>query len=168
MKRFFSLAAVLLICQTPYQQYNEQIRRLQASFISNFPAYVSWPFHPKNQLFVGLIGSNPLSGAGRAYLRTHGYGGIQFVLEQADVQNLDRYQMLYIEGIDKKQVKAILKKIAKKPILTIGIEPDFLEMGGIVNFRIQGDAVNFFVSFANGEKAGLKINPYLAKYGQTL
>ena len=145
------------------------LQRLQASLISDFPAYVSWPGRQRNRLSVGLIGPNPLGKAGRQYLQSHGYAGVQFVLQKLDppYDKLDQYDMLYIEGVDSKVAKQVLKSVSKKPELTIGKESGFLEMGGIVNFTVRPNGVvTFKVSKANGKKAGLKIDDGLVTLGE--
>lgn len=142
------------------------LQRLQASFIVNFPAYVSWPGRQKKPTVIGLIGPNPLGKTGRQYLRDQGFTLYKI---EPPYNKLGQYDMLYIEGTSQKVTKQILKSVSAKPVLTMGREPGFLEMGGIVNFTVPPNgAITFKVSKANSKKAGLKIDPALVIYGQTL
>ena len=167
MRRYALLLMMMAVTGVGAQAPLPSIQRLQASLISNFPAYVVWP-SDSQQIRVGIIGPNPLGEAGTRYLEGHGYAGKSFVVQKASRSDLKNYQILIIGDVDKKQIKQILKTVSKDPVLTIGQNSDFLKMGGIINFHIQGNAVNFSVSTANAKQARIEIDPRLITYGKTL
>jgi hypothetical protein len=161
------LACLLMASQAG--QLRGQIDRLEASFIANFPAYVQWPndIMAGSTLRIGLVGPDPLGPAGRQYLKGRFWGSYRYVIEQTN-NNFDSYQILVIQGLSKKETEKILKSLKRKPVLTVGQMPGFLQMGGVVNFKIHGKAVTFEVSESNGNAAGLNIDPRLATYGATM
>lgn len=171
------LVSCSLFGYTPTQMLDFQVQRLAASFITNFPAYVSWPpevfaGHP-TKLYIGLIGEQPLGTAGQQYLAGRGWGGKQYVLEQLQPgayskEDLKRYQMLIFGNLEEKELKDLLKLVAKEPVLTVGETPGFIEDGGIIELHIEGPAVTWTVSKARATKAGLVIDQRLVTYGQSM
>ena len=171
------LVSCSLFGYTPTQELDFQVQRLAASFISNFPAYVTWPpivfaGHP-SELYIGFIGEDPLGSAGRQYLVGRGWGGKQYVLEMLHPgaysrEDLKRYQMLIFGNLTEKELKALLKLVANEPVLTIGETPGFIENGGIVELHIQGTAVTWTVSMAHARRAGLVIDQRLVTYGMSM
>lgn len=166
-----------VVAYTPTQELDFQVQRLAASFITNFPAYVSWPptvfaGHP-TKLYIGLIGENPLGNAGRQYLAGRGWGGKQYVLEKLQPgeysrSDLKRYQMLIFGDLTEKELKDLLKLVAKEPVLTIGETPGFIENGGIIELHIDGIAVTWTVSMAHAHRADLVIDQRLVTYGKSM
>ena len=148
-----------------------------AGFLSEFPAYVTWPKevfqdHPET-LYIGFIGENPLGTAGRNYLEGRFYIEKNYVIdllkeEDLNPDTLSKYQILYFGNLEADELKKLLKMVADKPILTVGETPNFLLSGGIVQFNVKGNAVTFTVSPRNGRQAGLVIDPDLITYGMTM
>ncbi|MBS0621897.1 MAG: YfiR family protein [Verrucomicrobia bacterium] len=167
MKKFLSLLLVCLplVAQTPLQQ---QMERLVAGFISNFPAYVSWPSRNPMHISMGLIGQDPLGIAGRSYLQERQFKLQILEVDQLNGPNFQQFHMLYFGSVHEDVVKRVLKLVEKQPILTIGTTSDFLEKGGIIQLNVHGKSVTFTVSVPNAQKAGLKIDPRLIDYGRSM
>ncbi|MGE3954947.1 MAG: YfiR family protein [Parachlamydiales bacterium] len=153
------------------------IQRLMAGFITQFPAYVTWPEsafeeHP-DTLYVGLIGDNPLGAAGQEYLEGRPYRGRTYAVrqltdEELKPETLRGYQMLVFGSLDQDQLKKLLKMVKGHPVLTIGETSDFLLSGGIVQFNVQGNAVTFTVSYRNAQGSGLTLDPRLLTLGMIM
>ena len=173
----FVLFFAPLAAYTPTQMLDFQVQRLAASFVSNFPAYVQWPAevfagHP-DELYVGLIGDNPLGSAGQRYLAGRGWGSKRYVLEKLypgsyTREDLKKYQMLIFGNLEEKELKDLLKLIAKDPVLTVGETPGFLDDGGIIELRIQGTAVTWEVDMGHARRAQLVVDPRLVTYGRSM
>ncbi len=171
------LFCVPLTAYTPTQMLDFQVQRLAAARISTFPAYVSWPpvvfaGHP-TKLYIGFIGEDPLGSAGRQYLVGRGWGGKQYVLERLQPgaysrDDLKRYQILIFGDLTEKELKDLLKLVAKEPVLTIGETPGFIENGGIIELHIDGMAVTWTVSMAHAHRADLVIDQRLVTYGKSM
>lgn len=161
----------------PSDLQRPSIQRLMAGFLSEFPAYVTWPEevfedHP-DTLYIGFIGENPLGAAGRDYLEGRFYINRNYVIdllkeEDLNPDTLTQYQILYFGNLETDQLKKVLKMVADKPVLTVGETPNFLLSGGIVQFNVKGNAVTFTVSIRNGQTAGLLIDSRLITYGMTM
>lgn len=157
------------------QLQRDQLLRVQAGYFSTFPAYVEWPLGSlsPNELRICLIGPNPFGSAGREYLQGRSYNGRRFQIDwfrgdRIDLAALQHYQMLYVSGLDEKDVKKILKAVSQHPVLTCGDLSNFLNIGGIVQFNIQGGAVTFDVSDGHAAHNHLKIDPRLHGWGETM
>ncbi len=167
------LVLVLILCTSAISQLNPSMQRRVAGFFATFPAFVTWPagaFPPGSQtIHIGFVGPNPMGEAGRRYLRGRASAGKEFVLSLLHPgESFEGYQILYFGDIEEEELKKLLKRVAKKPVLTVGETPKFIENGGIVQFHIDGKAVTFDVSNVNARRAGLRISPRMAKYGMSM
>jgi YfiR/HmsC-like len=167
------LAAAVAISQPAALE--QQVERLAASFISNFPAYVTWPDRAwrwgGERLYIGIIGRNFLGEAGIAYLQERGYEERRYVVHTLDRytrDQLQRYQILIVGNLPPDELKKLMKEVEEEPILTVGIGSDFNQKGGIIQMQIAGTAITWQVSFGNAKKAGLQIDPRLVTYGVSM
>ena len=55
----------------------------------------------------------------------------------------------------------LVANVANSPVLTIGDNHDFVEMGGIVTLEIEKSHVQFAINVAASERAGLSISAQL-------
>ncbi len=157
-------------------QQAQYMQRLEAGYLSNFPAYVKWPddvmdLHP-DTLYIGLIGADPLGRAGRAYLEGRFFGHLDFVVDwiggEPAIDMLLRYQILYIGEMNQQQVHQLLNLLRGHPVLTVSRLKGFLGEGGCIQFLVVDDAITFDVSVPNAEDNHLAIDPRLIIYGQTM
>jgi YfiR/HmsC-like len=167
------LAAAVAISQPAALE--QQVERLAASFISNFPAYVTWPDRAwawgGDKIYIGIIGENFIGAAGIAYLQERGYeerGYVVHTLDRYTRDQLRRYQILIVGNLPPDELKKLMKEVEEEPILTVGIASDFNQKGGIIQMQIEGNAVTWQVSFSNARRAGLKIDPRLLSYGVSM
>jgi hypothetical protein len=55
----------------------------------------------------------------------------------------------------------VLMKMAKKPILTVGTQKDFIAQNGIIYMYEKDQKIRFFINNANAQESGLKISSQL-------
>ena len=80
---------------------------------------------------------------------------VHAVTEQDD---LDLCQIIYFPHIASKE---ILNSIYHKPILSVGGQKDFIQLGGIIYLFEEDQKIRFFINNNDAQEANLKINSQL-------
>lgn len=78
-----------------------------------------------------------------------------------DLQNARNCHILFIASSEKAQLKRIFKSLEGSDALIVGDVKEFIEQGGMINFVLEDDRVQFEVSRKAAEQAGLKISSKL-------
>lgn len=136
--------------------------QLRALFVQRLVNYVSWPdgAGPEPGQPVIIAATNPAEL--RPFFQDHGEGP-QFVIRPWPAEN---YHVLVLNGIPEREVAAILKRTAGRPVLTIGQNPANLRLGAIVNFLMVNGRIRLQVSPEAARRAGLNISSRLLKIAQ--
>ena len=71
--------------------------------------------------------------------------------------------VLFISTSEKDRLPALLAHLRGKHILTVSGIEDFLEHGGMIEFKIRKGAVRFDVNLAAAEQEGLRLSSQLLK-----
>ncbi len=142
---------------------------IRLAYLLNFPRYVTWSANPERHTFeLCIIDNSELS----ARLAT-ATEGKEIDGRKAQVQAIDTIEkmgscdVLYIPGDTKiSQVERFLNAAAKKPILTVGDEPQFLENGGAIRFVVIEGTVRFEIHLDHVRGAGLDMSSRLLKHAE--
>lgn len=165
--RYKLLAAVLafsiLFCSSPVIAADAKITatkaQLRALFIKKIPKYVLWPeqnhFKENEKYTVAAIDKEELA----PYFDKLG----AFKLLRWPAADC---QVLFLDSSNPRIIAAIIKQVKNKPILTIGQNPDFLRMGGIINLVESGSRMKLQVNICAARKAGLIISSQLLKLSE--
>jgi hypothetical protein len=78
-----------------------------------------------------------------------------------DLQQARDCQIVFIASSEKAQLKEILEGLQGANVLTVGDTKGFAEQGGMINFVLENDRVQFEVNRKAAEQAGLKISSKL-------
>ena len=63
---------------------------------------------------------------------------------------------------------AVLREATRRPILTIGEEPDFLDRGGIIHLRLVGSRLRFDINAVQAQRVGLTLSAQLLRLAQSV
>ena len=135
---------------------------VKAAFVARFPEFVEWPPSdrtPSGALSVCLSPAHPF---GTKVAESAGTvaGGRQIsvrTLGRTDV--VDGCDVLYVAPAD----VSLLHRAQRKPILTVGDQADFCQLGGIINLRVIDRRVRFEVDLAQARQVGLTIDSQLLR-----
>jgi YfiR/HmsC-like len=83
------------------------------------------------------------------------------VHQVADLQLAKTCHIVFIASSEKAQFKQILEGLRGTCALTVSDTQGFVEQGGMINFVLENDRVQFEVSRKAVEQAGLKISSKL-------
>ena len=136
--------------------------QLRALFVQRLVKYVSWPdgMGPKSGEPVIVAATNlkslkPFFGKGNAAI---GFKLVQWPAKE--------FHVLVLTGTPEREVAAILKRTAGRPVLTIGQNPVNLKLGVVVNFHMVNGKLKLQISPKAARRAGLSISSKLLRISQ--
>jgi hypothetical protein len=137
---------------------------LMAGYLHRFPAYVQWPNSTATSNTtpwrIGVLGDDPFGESLIFATKDMPVAGREFqIIHATRAEDLRTCELVYIglKGDDK--VKAALTTLAGRPILTVGAEENFLELGGVVRMEIprRSGSVRYSVNLDQAKAVNLKV-----------
>jgi len=132
--------------------------QLRALYVQRLVKYVAWPDGtgpaPGQPFIVAATDPARL----RPYFPAPGPG------KESDFRLVRwpaRCDLLVLAGASRREVAAILKRVADKPVLTITQDPEGPALGAVVNFYMQGGRLKIEVGLGAARRAGLSISSRL-------
>ena len=143
--------------KSDYSEYD-----IKAAYLVNFAKYVAWPasaFPEEDSPFtIGILGDNPFGDTLAGLARDQEVNGRRMVIAQSDdLETMASCHILFTSGTPD------LTALAASPILTVGEQKGFTEIGGIVNFVIVETKVRFEISVKAARQHNLKVSSRLLK-----
>ena len=140
--------------------------QVKAAFLFNFAKFVEWPPNSFSDasapLRICVFGQDPFGQELRDITNEKTVNGRKLeVSNVADLQQARKCQILFISSSEKKRTQQILAGLSGMGVLTVGDTKGFAEQGGMINFVLENDRVQFEVSRKAAEQAGLKISSKL-------
>jgi hypothetical protein len=140
--------------------------QVKAAFLFNFAKFVEWPpssFHDGSApLQICVLGRDPFGEVLREITREKTVNGHKLeVRGVVDLQVARACHILFIAFSERTRLKQIFEALQGSYALTVGDAKDFAEQGGMINFVLQDDRVQFEVSRTAVEQSGLKISSKL-------
>lgn len=134
---------------------------VEAAFLRNFAHYVTWPEHAferkDSPWHIGILGPDPFQDFLETAFRNRTEQGRSFEIFRANrVNDLPPCQIVFIAFRDSEKRRAALEKLKDKPVLTVGEASDFLEEGGIIQFRVK-DRISMSINLDQARSVSLSI-----------
>lgn len=142
--------------------------QIKAAFIYNFTKFVEWPARSfagtNSPIVIGVMGRNPFADELEKIAKDHTVNGrVILVKNLTSAAEVETVHLLFINAGEEDRWNEVLKSLRKSAVLTVGESERFAELGGIINFTLQGDKVRLEINLDTMEQAGLKINAQLLK-----
>jgi len=168
----FSLALVFLGFGPAQGQTDESKEyQLKAAFLYHFAQFVKWPSdsfnNPDAPFCIGILGDDPFGEALEETVQGETIDNHKLVVERAhNCDDLKDCQIIFICKSEEGHVPQILSQLDSKPVLTVSETDSFDEIGGIINFYLQGGKVRFEINPSSAQRRGLKISSQLLNLGK--
>lgn len=132
----------------------------------NFAKFVEWPqsgfSDPSAPLRICVLGQDPFGQELRDITSGKTVNGRKLqVMEVSDPQMARGCHILFVASSEKPQLKHILESVRGACVLTVGDTKGFVDQGGMINFVLENDRVQFEVNHKVAEEAGLKVSSKL-------
>jgi hypothetical protein len=147
--------------------------QVKAAFLYNFAKFVEWPASSFSSLAAPLqicvFGPNPFGEALREITRDKVVGGRKIAVNDlTDVRQTRNCHILFISAAETVHAKEIFERLRGTSILTVGDTRDFIGQGGMINFVLENERVQFEVNRKTAEQSGLKISSKLLSLARSV
>ena len=139
---------------------------VKAAIIYKIAKFVAWPensFSSSNDpLLVCFPDADPMGPALDSLAGKIVWGrpiAIKRLDEKSTVET--DCKILFLSQTANTSQMKLVSNVANAPVLTIGDNHDFVDMGGIVSLEIERSRVQFAINIAASERAGLNISAQL-------
>jgi hypothetical protein len=166
---FAGILAALLNTAGKAEQVNEN--NLKAAYVYNLAKFVEWPpqsfQNATDPIVICVLGESPVQNALAEAVNGERIDDRKLVVYRyAAVQQMGHCHLLFIASSERKHLRSILRDPKTSGMLTVGETADFLEEGGAVNFRLEGNRVRIEVNMNAVEQRKLRISPKLLSLAQ--
>jgi YfiR/HmsC-like len=158
--------AVALANPAPAQAPTAGEYQLKAAFLFNFAKFVEWPANAFRDtsapLRICILGQNPFGQELRNITNEKSVNGRKLQVDEiADLPLARTCHIVFIASSEKAQLKRTFECLQGTSALTVGDTKDFAEQGGMINFVLEHDRMQFEVNHKAADEAGLKISSKL-------
>jgi hypothetical protein len=156
--------AALVLCAAPVTAQDVSVPALKAAFLTNFVKFAEWPANtvPAGRLFTFCVrGDKAVSAALHQHLKdAQGPEAVRILLVTAD-DSLASCQMLYLAGMDLRQVRQVIEALKGAAVFTVSDVAGFAEAGGVAQFRLEKGQMKFAINPASAQRARLALSAKL-------
>ena len=139
--------------------------QIKAAFLYNFVKFVDWPPTPLEQngpLLLCVVGKDPFDGALDRATEGKNLNGRQLAVRKLnDLAAARACHVLFVSQSESGRLPQLFKAIEAWSVLTVSETDRFCELGGMVNFFMEGRRVRFQINSAAAARSGLKISSRL-------
>jgi hypothetical protein len=111
---------------------------------------------------VGVLGNEAVAKALRSMGKL-GNGRDVDVRTLSEGEGLTQCQVLYFSGISDRAAAATLARVSTLPVLTVGEQEHFTQLGGIIRLYQEGSRLRFDVDVSRASSVRLKISSRVLK-----
>jgi len=160
--------ALLLLCSParPAEEAPPSEYQVKAAQLYKFVRYSDWParaFADTSSPYVmGVVGRDPFGNDLENVFEGKTVKGRKFLIQRVSTdQEMRACHLLFVSSSERRRSTDLLKRLAGAPVLTVGESPDFLDHGGMINFRIIDESVRFDINLEPARIARLKLDANL-------
>jgi uncharacterized protein DUF4154 len=147
--------------------------QVKAAFLYNFAKFVEWPSgvmpNGTSPIVIGVFGKNPFGEELERLVsgRTINEHPVQVRQAQA-AEELRSCHLVFVSAAEGKRLPELFAALKGASVLTIGESGKFSELGGTINFVLEGDKLQFEIDGDSASRAGLRISAQLLKLAKTV
>lgn len=137
---------------------------VKAAYLYNFIKYIEWPKTRQNLAPAEIVIA--IFNAREIYTILKQKEGAVFdtkkllIKEITNLQVAQESHILFVGGTSSNEA-ATIKNLSQNGVLTVGESPHFAEKGGIINFVLKENTVQFEINWETAEAAGFKLSSKL-------
>ena len=164
--RYFVLAIVAAITCMHAEAPLAEEYPVKAAFLFNFAKFVEWPAGafkgPEDPIAICVLGQDPFGSALEDVVRNKTVANRAFVVRDvANAQQAGKCHIVFVSASERKRCRSFLGELKGRSILTVGEAEDFIENGGIINFKLKDARVRIEIDADAAERAKLRISSKL-------
>jgi hypothetical protein len=146
--------------------------QLKAAFIAKFPEFTEWPsaaLDSRPSIDLCVARPNPFGKALGEFVQGETLRGVPLqVRDIARPAELDQCLVLFVPVEPALERRAWLAAAQKRPLLTIGDSPTFLDEGGLVHLKLIDGRVRFDINAGAADGVGIRFSSQLLRLAQNV
>lgn len=165
MKRMTVIFFMILLCSAVNGQNNNKDIELSSKFIMDLIDKVEWPNASNQDSFVvNVIGDGKYVPILQSIASSNS-SGKKIVVNSVSIDDkFEECQMIFIATDSLSHLAKILKRVEKKPTLTVSMHGTYARYGVMINIReIKNNKVKYAINNMTARKSKLKISADLIK-----
>ena len=141
---------------------------LKAAYLFNFASFVEWPAarfkKSDSPIIFGVVGVDPFGDSLEKTFKGRKVGTRALTVSRfSDAKSLGNCHVLFLPQGHKQDLKKIIAYCQKTNVLLVSESPGFLKQGGIVNFYIEDDSIQFEIHVDRAKRWKLEISSKLLR-----
>lgn len=137
-------------------------QQVKAAYLLNFTRYVQWPpgafATPDEPVTICVFGAEGFGDVVRQSVEgRRSRGRLVRVLEPDTPTQAGECHVAFLSGA-RPVIAEWVAAVGRRPTLTVGEGPAFLDRGGIISFLLVNETIRFEIDQAAAERAGLRIS----------
>ena len=143
---------------------------LQSEIVYNFIEYVSWgqtSFETNKVKNLCIMEDNPVIPYLHNLLESKNEKHIM-VIRKHENDYLEDCHILFVNDNYDGYLSRLLARVKGKPVLTFGNVKNFAESGGIVQFRLRNNRVEFIVNTKEMRSSQVRISDFILSVSETV
>jgi hypothetical protein len=151
------MIALLTAAPSPVALTEAQVK---AALLYNFAFFVEWPepAGSTDAIVIGVMGNEEIAAALRATRGQATSGRLIEVRSVEESHDPRECHILFIASRNDRAISALLARIERAPVLTVGEHAEFTRMGGMIRVYPDRGQLRFEVDLARAKGARLKIS----------
>jgi YfiR/HmsC-like len=141
--------------------------RVKASYLYSFLQFVEWPPEALggDTILVCVFGEDNFGAALREIVGETVRGRAIAVRQFSEPEGLEACHVVFVSASERSREPRVLRRLAGRPVLTVGETAGFIEHGGAINLVRVADQIRFEINQQAAEHNHLKINAQLLQLG---
>jgi hypothetical protein len=135
--------------------------QVKAAFLYNFAKFVEWPSPPQTAIELCVVGEDPFGKILEDTVQGKTINGQPMVVRRLKAGEVPRNCQIAFVNAPEREARSILDALRGAHTLTVGESPSFAQDGGIINFVLKDNRVQFEINIDAAEQARLKISSKL-------
>lgn len=164
-------AAVVLFCSGLHADPAARVTteaELKAVLLFHLTQYVSWSHESTNApeaFILGICGPDPFGNALDDVVRNEKVGGKPIhVVRRQNFRDLTNCALVYVSPDYRQPLSRTLSALHRRPSLTVGEDPDFIDQGGMVRFkRAPGQKIRLEIELERMRRHGFNVSAQLLR-----
>jgi hypothetical protein len=165
---FLCLPILLLAAPTFSQNVPSREEQVKAAMLYNFVQFVEWPADAfaasDSPLIIGVMNPNPFGDVLDQLVRGKSVNSHPIIIRHCNsADEIQGCHALFVPAARESDLNSIFRKIADKPVLSVGESDAFPWAGGIMRFYTEDNKIRFEVNVDAAVRARLTISSKLMK-----
>ena len=140
---------------------------IKAAFLYNFVRLVEWPAGASNgSMRICIAGPHPIQERIEETVRGETVEGQPLTVRS--ILQPDTACDVLFSPRRFAAAQEYLRAVENRPVLTVGETPDFIQLGGIVNFFLEGKRVRFEINPTAAARVNLRISSRLLQLARVV